>query len=218
MATIIKAGSEVSSSSGQEIQPVAFDFGDMAQQADRYLDEVRRQAAQIIQQAHQEAEQYRRRAEEEGRKVAQAAVEKLLDEKMKTLLPALRKSIEDIHHSKAEWLRYWERSAVKVAGAIAGRLIRRPLAETPEITLELVREALALAAGSSEITLRLHPQDHENLSGQTQTLAAELTKLSSARVIADPTIELGSCRVDTEFGSIDQQFQAQLERIEEELA
>ena len=49
-------------------------------------------------------------------------------------------------------------------------------------------------------------------------VSAELTKLSTAHVVSDPTIELGSCRVDTEFGCIDQQFQAQLERIEEELA
>lgn len=222
MATIIKSGTAQHRASAESIQPVAFSFGDMGQQADRYLDEVRRQAAQIVQKAHQEAEQHRRRAEEEGRKAAQAAIEQLLDDKvakkMQTLLPALQESIAQIQHAKVDWMRHWEQSAVKVAAEIAGRLIRRPLAETPEITLDLVREALNLAPGTNTLTLRLHPTDHANLGPHVKVLVAELSNLASATVVADPTIELGGCRVDTEFGTIDQQFHAQMERIAQELA
>jgi len=35
--------------------------------------------------------------------------------------------------------------------------------------------------------------------------------------VADPDITPGGCRVDTQFGSIDQQLETQLARIEEEL-
>ena len=35
--------------------------------------------------------------------------------------------------------------------------------------------------------------------------------------MADPEIARGGCRVETRFGTIDQQFEAQLARIEEEL-
>jgi flagellar assembly protein FliH len=37
------------------------------------------------------------------------------------------------------------------------------------------------------------------------------------RIVADESITAGGCRVDTEFGSLDQQLEAQLARITEEL-
>src|SRR4029079_15812842 len=107
--------------------------------------------------------------------------------------------------------------AVHVACAIAGRITRRDVAQEPEITVQLIREALELAAGSSEIKVRLHPHDFASLGAQVKRLSEQFGKLGTVSVISDPEITLGSCRVDTRFGTIDQQFDAQLARIEEEL-
>jgi flagellar biosynthesis/type III secretory pathway protein FliH len=41
--------------------------------------------------------------------------------------------------------------------------------------------------------------------------------LSDAEVTVDPGISRGGCRVETRFGTIDQQFESQLKRMEEEL-
>ncbi len=221
MATIIKAADHESGESGLTIQRVAFNLDDMAVQADRYLETVREQAAQILGAAEEEAEQVRQRAEEEGRQAAMRAVEKVLDEKvasqMQTLLPALQRMVQEVEHSREAWLAHWQKSAVTVAAAIASRVIRREVAETPQIAVELIKEALDLAAGSASITLHLHPTDHENLGPQAERLAAEICQLAPTEVIADPEISLGGCRVETKFGAIDQQFESQLERIVEEL-
>ncbi|GAF97578.1 unnamed protein product [marine sediment metagenome] len=221
MSTIIKAAAQSASGSSQTIQRVAFNLDDIAVQADRYMETVREQAAQILGAAEAEAEQVRQRAAEEGRQAAMQAVEKVLDEKvasqMKTLLPALQRMIQEVEHSREAWLAHWQKSAVRVAVAIAGRVIRREVTATPQIAVELIKEALELAAGSADISLHMHPTDHENLGPQAQRLAAEICQLSPAEVIADPKISLGGCRVETKFGAIDQQFEAQLERIVEEL-
>ncbi len=221
MTSIIKASAQDISRSGETVQRVAFNFEDIAAQADRYLETVREQAAQILQEAEKETEQVRERAAEEGRQAAMQAVEKVLDEKvakqMETLLPALRQVIQEIQHSRETWLNHWQASAVKVATSIASRVIRREVDETPQITMDLVKEALELAAGSADISLHLNPTDHENLGPQAERLAAEICQLSSANVVANPEISLGGCRVETKFGSIDQQFEAQLDRIAEEL-
>ncbi len=119
---------------------------------------------------------------------------------------------------RQKWLAHAERTNVKVAAAIAQRLIRRELAADPQITVALVREALEMAAGSSDIQVRLHPDDHQALAGQVRSVASELSRLGTAEIVADPAIERGGCRVDTRFGSIDQQFAVQLARIEQELA
>jgi flagellar assembly protein FliH len=216
MSTIIKA-TEI----GHDVPGVAFNFDDMTAKAQQYLDRVRAEAARIVEQAHQDAEQVRRKAQLAGRQAGQAEIERIVEKQLggqlATLMPALRQVIEQIRHAKQAWLAHWEKSGVHLAAAIAERLIRRQLEQTPEITLTLVREALELAAGSSEVRVEMHPDDHQALRPQVERLIAELAPLGSVELVADPQIRPGGCRVETRFGVIDQQFEAQLARIEEEL-
>ena len=67
---------------GEACSPIAFSFADMRGQANDYLGTVRTEAAKIVQQAHQQAEQIRRQAEVAGRKAAEAAIERVLDERV----------------------------------------------------------------------------------------------------------------------------------------
>lgn len=216
MPTIIKAADH-----NAAVQRVAFNFDDMAEQAGRYLEKVRAEAARIVAKAEKDAQEVRRRAEADGRRAGQQAVEATVREQLgaqlATLLPALQQAVQDVRHAKQAWLAHWEKSAVHVAAKIAGRLVRRELSGSPEITLALVREALELAAGSSQVRLCLNPADHEALKPQVETLVREFSALGGAEVLADAAISRGGCRVETRFGVIDQQFEAQLERIEQEL-
>lgn len=216
MSSVIKAGGPA-----RNIQSVAFNFEDMTVQANKYLEGVRAQAGQIIAAAEKEAEIIRARSEEEGKHAALRAVERVLDEKvgkrMESLLPALKRAIEDIGHAKQAWLQHWERSAVHLASAIAARVIRKELTRSHDITTTLVAEALELAAGSSGLRIYLHPSDHETLGSQVQALTKEMNRIGSAEVVADPQISPGGCRVETRHGTIDQTFEAQLARIEAEL-
>ncbi len=172
-------------------------------------------------QAHQDTEKIREQARVEGRRGGQAeferVVEKQLAGKLASLLPAVREAVEEIRRAKQTWLSHWEESGVHVAAAIAARLVRRELSQTPQITLSLVREALELAAGSSQLRIHMNPGDHQTLGPQVESLLAELAPLGSTELIADPDVGPGGCRVETQFGAIDQQFEAQLARIEEEL-
>lgn len=212
MTTIIRATDR-----NRGAQPVAFNFDDMAGRANDYLDTVRAEAARIVAAARREAETVRRGAEAEGRRAALQAVEQMVAKQLATVLPALGKVVRDIRHAKQAWLTHWESSAVHVAAAIAGRLVRRDPAQGPQIAVTLLREALELAAGSSHLRIHLNGDDCKALGNQVDALVNELATLTTAEVVADPEITPGGCRVETNFGVIDQQFEAQLKRIEEEL-
>jgi flagellar assembly protein FliH len=200
---------------------VAFNFDDMTAKAEQYLGQVRAEAEQIVQQARAEAAGIRGQAELKGRRAGQEqieqTVEKQLATRLATLLPALQNVIQDIGHAKQAWLAHWEKSGIHVAAAIAQRLVRRELSQTPQITLTWIREALELAAGNSRIRIYMNPADLETLGPQVKTLIAELGGLGAAEVTPNAEISPGGCRVETRFGVIDQQVQAQLARIEEEL-
>ena len=68
-----------------------------------------------------------------------------------------------------------------------------------------------------EAKLLLHPEDIRCLGPQLESLLAELGRTATVSLVADDTITRGGCRLDTRLGSIDQQLEAQLARIEEEL-
>jgi flagellar assembly protein FliH len=163
----------------------------------------------------------RRPDEVAGRKAAEAAVERILDEKvakrMQTLLPALEQVVREINDLKGALLVEWENSALKVASAIAERVIGREASLDPKISLETVRKALHLATGATEIKLYVNPMDYTNLGSQLQRIAASLAKISPNEIVADSTITPGGCRVETKHGEIDLQVRSQLDRIEKEL-
>ena len=221
MATIIKREAQ-QYASGVETRNVAYDLTDLAGQADVYLEEVRAEAAKIVKQAEQDAAKIREESEAAGRRAAEAAVERVLDEKvakqMKTLIPALAAAVQQIEDSRQDWLRHWELSATRLACDIAGRIVRRELETKPEIALDWISEALQMCAGSAEITVRLSPNDHETLGPQVRQLTEVFHATAESHIVQDPSISPGGCRIETAFGAVDNQLETQLERLQEELS
>jgi flagellar biosynthesis/type III secretory pathway protein FliH len=222
MATIIRKDEQREAISTPTIRAAAFSFGDMRGQAEEYLGMVRSEAAKIVQKAHQDAEQIRKQAEIAGRKAAEKAIDRMIEEKlakrMDSLIPALEKTAAQLDDAKGELLHQWEQSAVRVATTMAQRIIRRELSTTPEIALDVVADTLRLATGASEITVFVSPSDHEHLGTQITRLAQTLCRVAPTAIVPDPTISAGGCKVTTKHGEVDQQIESQLKRIEEELA
>jgi flagellar assembly protein FliH len=212
MATIIRAADP-----SHDPHAVVFNFDDLTAQAAEHVTQANAQAAKIVAEAQQQADSIRQQAAEEGRQAAIRAARQTAAEQLVPVLSALRQAAADVQSAKQTWLAHWESSAVHLASAIAARIVRGELSRQPEITLTLVREALELAAGSPSVRVHLNPQDHKKLGAQVRALTEAMSGLGEAEVTADATLERGGCRVETRFGTIDQQFESQLKRIEEEL-
>lgn len=212
MSTIIKA-----SDRNRAVQPVAFNLDDVRDNAEQYLAKVRQQAGQILLDAQQKVGVLRTRAEAEGRRIGEAQIDQKVDARFQALAPVLQRTLAELQRLQGAWLAQWEKQAIHLAAAIAARVIRRELRQDPNIPVELVREALTLAVGSQSIVVKLHPQDYAAIGDKVSRLAGELARLARTEVVADPNIEPGGCRVELDQGSIDQQFAAQLDRIEQEL-
>jgi flagellar assembly protein FliH len=223
MTTIIKQHG--AAGEDDAVRCAAFNLDDIAHNANQYLAEMRRRAEEIVNQARDEAAQLRRQAAEQGRadalKIARqnaaAKANQALAERLETLLPALAAATAEIQQSRAAWRRHWEERAVHLAVAIAERIVRREVARTPEIALELIRESLELAAGAGRVVLRLSPRDFECLGEHTKAMGSKLGRSFPTEIVADPAVSPGGCLVVTDLGEIDQRLESQLARIEEEL-
>ena len=213
MATILRAADAQPSP-----QVAAFNFDDLAAEAAQCLDRARADAAEIVAKAQGQAADIRRQAAEAGCKAAMQEFESMVAAQVAPAIEALHQAVAELQHEKQAWVSHWETGAVHLAAAIAARVIRREVRQQPEITLTLVREALDLAAGSPNVRLHLNPEDYNSLGDQVRTLIEAMSALGDAEVTADATVGQGGCRVETRFGTIDQQIESQLTRIEEELA
>jgi flagellar assembly protein FliH len=216
MAGIIKATGRDAPPSRMPLK--AFHFENVGQ---AYLDRVRAEAARLVAEARREAERIRAQAAEEGRKAALRAVEAAmrpqLEQQLASAAAAMKQAVQAILHARHAWQQHWQQHAVALALAIARRICRGELSRRPQIPLAWVREALELVVGDGQVLLRLNPQDHAKLAGEVHRLANELAGLGSVQIVADPQIESGGCRVETQFGSLDQQLEAQLGRLRQEL-
>jgi len=220
MATIIKP--ESLEQAGTAVRGVAYQFTDMGRQAEDYCRGVEREASQIVDAAKRDAAGIKQEAEAAGRRAAEQAIHRLLDEKvaqqMKTLAPALQAAAAQIADARQDWLRHWESAAVDLALAIAERLVRGELARRPEISLDWIRQSLELVAGVGEIAIHLNPIDAETLGAQVAQVAAALHPAATTRLVADGSVSPGGCRIATAFGAVDGQLESQLERIKQELS
>jgi len=216
MAGVIKATANLTGDSVGTAVP--FQFGDMGND---YLQKVRAEAAAIVKQARDEAAKVKAAAMEEGKKAALAAAESALrtriDQQMQTVLPMLQQAVQQVQQSRLAWQRHWEQHALRLAIGIAEKIVRRQVGQQPEITLELIQEGLELAHGQERITVRLNPADHAALGDRVLKISQPLAQLGKVQIVPDPLITAGGCRIETDFGSIDQRLETQLARIAEEL-
>ncbi len=101
-----------------------------------------------------------------------------------------------------------EEELVALAMSIARQMIRRELNTAPGEIVPVVREALAmLPAAAREVRVRLHPEDAALIR---QALRSGEEGEQAWRVIEDPVISRGGCRVETEQSRIDATLEKRL--------
>ena len=140
-----------------------------------------------------------------------------LGAKLETLLPALTTMIDRLDMAKQSFLQQWERSAIKVAEAMAARAIDRQLPDMIDVPLRLLREALELGTGSTSVRIRLNQDDYEALQPQIDLLIQEMTRSVPTEIVCDVSVLPGGCILETPQGTIDNRIATRLARIEEEL-
>jgi flagellar assembly protein FliH len=92
------------------------------------------------------------------------------------------------------------RAVADTAAALARQVLRSELALRPECVATVAEQAIdALLLSARHIVLRVHPDDHALIAGHS----AEAIAARGARVVSDPQVARGGCRVDSDIGLVD---------------
>jgi flagellar assembly protein FliH len=153
----------------------------------------------------------RENGREEGRQTerdAQAPSQKAAEERR---MHQVSKLIESFAQERDRYMHAVEHEVVKLALAIAARILRREAQMDPLLLTGAVRVALGQLSGSTEVRLRVPAGDLELWADAIALLPNLALK---PNVIAEEEMRLGDCVIETALGSVDLGIRSQLGEIE----
>jgi flagellar assembly protein FliH len=175
------------------------------------------QAAQLAQIAHQEAAivldaaraeiaQMEQAAYAEGYRVSMAAARQDLHIQLEQAAALL----DGAHDAKAVVLAEAEPEVIRLALAIAKRVIHREIATDPRIVVDTVRESLRRLGGRAVARVRVNPAELPALNEAWH----ELTNVArEIEFVPDDSVSPGGCLVESRQGDIDALVETQVAAV-----
>ncbi len=156
----------------------------------------------------QQQERERETAFEAGRVAGKLEAE----DSFREALRVLTQSVSRIDHDLAQFLERVEGRVAVLALAIVRKIVGQVSDDRAELIRQSIRKVLARHREPGDmLTIRLNPEDHLLLAPAVDVAPKNL------KFVADAGIERGGCVLETKFGTINAQVNAQLEEIEREL-
>lgn len=114
-----------------------------------------------------------------------------------------------------ELMRHTDVEIVKLAIAVAEKVMRREVDQNPQAVLPVVREAIVCAEGSRAVVLRVNPEDLGVVIAAQEDLLSVSVSLRQLDIVEDSRIQRGGCMIEMEVGSVDARIDNQIREIEQ---
>jgi len=105
-----------------------------------------------------------------------------------------------------------EEEVVRLALAVAKKIVHREIQIDPTIIHTLVRVALERVSGKSAVTVRLSQPDYEYMMRRREDLGRMVGR--EINFESDSTITQGSCIIQTETGDVDARIEEEFNEVE----
>jgi flagellar assembly protein FliH len=165
----------------------------------RQIAELEAAAERRVQEARQTG---RQEGEAAGRNAAMAQVQPVLDK--------LAQSIREMSEMRPKLRHQAETDVVKLALAIARKILHRELSADPDSIAALIHVAMEKIRTHELVRVRIHPQHHPSV----QQALAQATMGAQVEILPDPKLSLGGVIVETTRGDFDASVETQLREIE----
>jgi flagellar assembly protein FliH len=173
-----------------------------------------RQRIQVLERRIQELEAELPRRTEKGRQEGRVEGERTgaaaATAALQPMMDRLAATLGDLASHRARFRRDSEPELVKLALAVARKILRRELTVDPHSLLGILRAALETINQAEVLSIRVAPEDAASLSGRLENLGLP----DRMEVIPDRTLERGALVLETKRGQIDASVATQLAEIE----
>ncbi len=165
----------------------------------------------LAEETHRAFEAGREKGRQEGHQAEREALAASLNAVGRERAQHAAALIEGFTQERDRYLLKVEREVVKLALAVAARILRREAQMDPLLLTGAVRVALGQLSGATQVRLKV-PAAELDLWTEAMALVPNLTV--KPVVIAGEGMRLGDCQIETEMGSVDLGIRSQLGEIE----
>jgi flagellar assembly protein FliH len=176
----------------------------------KVLTDASQQAKQTIAKARDEAEEIVRTARLER----EALITESRQQGYADGLDKWNDALVDAWDARNRYLATNETVVVQLAIALARKIVGETANLDPTTVLQSAREAIRSARGEQKLRVRVRPEDESVMLQQMIELKRYNSEFGEIQVVADESITLGGCIVESPLGSIDAQFSTQLKSLE----
>jgi len=131
------------------------------------------------------------------------------------MIESLSEALRELDGLKKEIITQAEKVAVKLAIALAQKILRQEIKSDVSVILKMAEAVVSGLKDHDHITIRVNPQDAKALRELGYDLKNIFKEIHRLTVKEDPYVDLGGFIVDTQFGELDGRIDSQLEVIEE---
>lgn len=172
---------------------------DAEEEATRIIERARREASEALRVASVEAVALRQTARQEGVEQGLRGLVELAARFEQLQLELAERRKLDIQRSAYEIARY---------------ILSREVATHPEVILELVEQVLKKISSEKSIKMCVHPSHVPIVRNQLDRLTSDLRGVEQVRIVEDPRLEPGDCRLETDLGNLDARIVKQIEKLQ----
>lgn len=172
----------------------------------RKIAELEQQVAELERELPLTAERSRKEGEEAGRR----GVEEFFALALAESRGAIAKALEDFEGERQRYFRSVEAEVVKLALAIAKKVLHREAQMDPLLLAGAVRSALDRLEESGGAVLRVAAADRN----RWQAALAKISGHKRPKLVEDAQIKSGGCELETQMGTIELDVDGQLKEIE----
>ena len=166
-------------------------------QAEESTEELRREMEARAEAAYQ-------RGFGEGEAAARASAAARVD----AAVERLAQTVKELSGWRARLRQQAERDLIKLAVAMARRILRREISVDPDVLVGIAKAALEKLAGMEACRLRVNPAHAPALTNYFKNSGTRV------EVVADPSLEPGAALFESARGSLDAGVESQLSEIE----
>jgi flagellar assembly protein FliH len=178
-----------------------------------FLENARRQGAEIVAVAREQAEAIAANAREQGFAAGYAAGVAQAEHASAALLAQADAAAREVTRHRDEALAASERELVELALGIAEKVLQKSFEVEPDRVVDVLRGALRKTFVRDGLTVLCHPDDLTRLRASGPELQATLGGLQDLELLADRRINPGGVVVRTPTGDIDATIASQLDRL-----
>ncbi|HOK41674.1 MAG TPA: FliH/SctL family protein [bacterium] len=184
---------------------------------EKILKEAEEVKQRIINQAQQEAikikEESKNKGYSEGYNAGKEKIEKEFAAKFNTINLIINK----LEQEKKEQLLKYENDIIHLTFDIAKKIIKQEIKSDRNIILNNLRYVIKKISDCKIIRIFVNPEEIQILKEYQSEIKSKLPSLEKIEFIADNNIDVGGCKVETEFGSFDASIKTQILELEQEL-